>query len=204
MSSHVDQWLTALETKAAVSRRSRSIGIYEPNTGIIRVKQEKGNSLNTIIGKSESGILSLYPEESLYLIQRGVLQVYQDDLLEHEIEPIPLQQMILQHVDLNIVILYNYVASNPEYIICRSLWKASSSCFAIETMYDVFLQSKQFRKTQPGKPAFRIALCDFHKPFPPLDELLKLHGENEPVGIKLAVVDTSNVVLMYDIIDTLS
>lgn len=198
MAARVDEWLEALDQNVNVSNKSCSVGVYVESAGNVMVVQQKGNSLRSI-GVNEAGKLHLYPEEALMLSQKRVLRVYKSDSLEEEIDPVVLQQQLLAHVDLEAVIVYTYLTCK-KYVVRRRLsgqQPTVSRHGELKIAFDVFKLTSNFRKSNPGPPDFQLVICSFQDRIPTVAELRQQIGQSKCV--KVAVVDQSNVVLMYDI-----
>jgi tRNA-splicing endonuclease subunit Sen54 len=172
-------------------------------------KDEGGDSSSSKNNRQSSEYLFL--EESLFLSERGVLQVYseQGELLHLQ----RLYEMLeTTRVPISIYLTYAHLR-RQDYRVLRHVPDASmtkDSKEARRTMvlttlnedassiaFDVYPPNTHFKRTDPGIPHLQVAVASFQLPSLTFFELQTLSQKSGTVPLKIATVSDSGVVVMF-------
>lgn len=119
--------------------QSVSEGTWLPERQLCKVRVQKGKDLNTA-GFSKDGGLYLYPEEALYLLERGKLVI-------DNYSP----QKLYEIVDFSYYLVYAYF-KKTSLVVFRPRTSPAPVAF------EVYGPNSQFSKTHPGPVLFYVVI----------------------------------------------
>ncbi|CAG8470822.1 10364_t:CDS:2 [Diversispora eburnea] len=188
-------------------KKSRKIckGIwYKSPINKIKIIIARGNHLHNM-GHSINGQIWLYPEEALFLLERGMLSIEFQDV------PISIQQAYMLMLTGDEFITLEKYQINPivEPGSCDTYGlmaneEDNQEDYKIDFYVHNQSQDKKFKKKSPGEPLLRVVVASAMLQKPPsiktLERLFKDNGSNLSAkknnSILFSIVDGENVVFL--------
>jgi hypothetical protein len=176
-------------------------------------KNEKGDSCSF---KNQQSAEYLFIEEVLFLLERGVLQVYSErgellhlqrvyEMLETTRVPISIyltyahlrrqDYRVLRHVPDDASMTTNDSSKEARRTMVLTTLNQDASSIA----FDVYRPNTHFKRTDPGIPHLQVAVASFQLPFLTFIQLQSLIQKIGNVPLKIATVSDSGVVVMFAI-----
>jgi len=147
-----------------------SEGLWRPDKQLCRVIKTRGNDLRSM-GFAYEGDTHLYPEETLFLVERCKLEV--GNLTTPE---------LYEAVDLYHYLTYAYFRQTSLII-----FRADPSC-PVGVAFEAHAPSSQFRKTAQNDPIFYIMFGGTRAPVPMDEEMVAIFEWANGVPVKYAMV----------------
>lgn len=120
LQSTLSDYNTVLGEERVVKRSNVSVGVWNPEKKIVEVSSEKG-PFWLYMGRKVAGTMLVYPEEALFLIEQGALEVYHGGL------PISLQQafttLLPQTFNLDCYMVYAYLLRLGFIVLRHKKWQ---------------------------------------------------------------------------------
>lgn len=165
---------------------------WDNDLSMARVVATRGHAMNSM-GEFRDGGQFLYPEEALYLVDRGGLDLCFDGL------PASVQRTwAVTMAARNALSLEEYLAfahlRRAGYVV-RRLDKEKPSCTeAIKVSFSVW-RVGSFRRRDPIRPLFHVAVFRYEDPPPSTETVATYLEAQEKTRLKFAIIDRGVVVL---------
>ncbi|KAK4535306.1 hypothetical protein CDCA_CDCA04G1331 [Cyanidium caldarium] len=196
------EWFTFVAAPNTVSTRHLSVLEWVSHLHQARVVKPRGKlfqSLGTVHGPEQH----LFPEEAVFLVDKGAADFYIDGV------PASMERcmtlLLSEGVSAEMYYAFGHLRRLGYHVrrssrAERTAGGADSSegdALRVSFTYDVWLPGN-FKRTAPGLPYFRAVVVPFDAPVPTVDALCALREAALPSQAKIITVDRS-VVTVFDV-----
>jgi len=194
--------------RAKVSERVNfAVGIWDEAKELVFVEHFKGKQLQRM-GTTIDGQHWLLPEESTYLVVNNKLRLKKSATCNEYMTYSEAYRYCFKGLSKHKLSIAEYSVyaklAKQRYIIFKSeSRKLPAECDSasnrastdINLLYNVFEPRKDFKKSDPGTPSFRVVISPFHDKLPSLKHLEKLLQSQSSSHIphKIALFDGQSV-----------